>query len=85
MGVLTHLDGFRDDEKLKKVKKALKHRFWTEIYQGAFRVLLLAIALPLCNVLLVTFMVVSPSSCCCTPCMHAAVCPQLNLIPISEA
>ncbi len=35
MGVLTHLDGFRDDDKLKKVKKALKHRFWTEIYQGA--------------------------------------------------
>lgn len=34
MGVLTHLDGFRDDDKLKKVKKALKHRFWTEIYQG---------------------------------------------------
>lgn len=35
MGVLTHLDGFKDVEKLKKVKKALKHRFWTEIYQGA--------------------------------------------------
>jgi ribosome biogenesis protein BMS1 len=34
MGVLTHLDGFRNDDKLKKVKKALKHRFWTEIYQG---------------------------------------------------
>lgn len=35
MGVLTHLDGFRNDDKLKKVKKSLKHRFWTEIYQGA--------------------------------------------------
>ena len=35
MGVLTHLDGFRNDDKLKKVKKTLKHRFWTEIYQGA--------------------------------------------------
>ena len=35
MGVLTHLDGFKDGEKLKKTKKALKHRFWTEIYQGA--------------------------------------------------
>ena len=34
MGVLTHLDGFKDAEKLKKTKKALKHRFWTEIYQG---------------------------------------------------
>lgn len=36
MGVLTHLDGFRDVKRLKKTKKALKHRFWAEIYQGAF-------------------------------------------------
>ena len=35
MGVLTHLDGFRDNKSLKKTKKALKHRFWTEIYPGA--------------------------------------------------
>jgi ribosome biogenesis protein BMS1 len=35
MGVLTHLDGFRDNKRLKKTKKALKHRFWAEIYQGA--------------------------------------------------
>lgn len=35
MGVLTHLDGFKDNKALKKTKKALKHRFWTEIYQGA--------------------------------------------------
>lgn len=35
MGVLTHLDGFTDVKALKKTKKALKHRFWTEIYQGA--------------------------------------------------
>ncbi|CAI5463862.1 unnamed protein product, partial [Closterium sp. Yama58-4] len=35
MGVLTHLDGFRDPRKLKKTKKTLKHRFWTEIYDGA--------------------------------------------------
>ncbi|KAL3145805.1 Glycoside hydrolase 2 (Mannanase, beta-galactosidase) [Trebouxia sp. C0009 RCD-2024] len=35
MGVLTHLDGFKDQKKLKKTKKALKHRFWAEIYQGA--------------------------------------------------
>lgn len=26
MGVLTHLDGFKDNKKLKAVKKALKHR-----------------------------------------------------------
>lgn len=37
MGVLTHLDGFKDQKKLKKTKKALKHRFWAEIYQGALR------------------------------------------------
>lgn len=36
MGVLTHLDGFKDQTKLKKTKKALKHRFWAEIYQGKF-------------------------------------------------
>ena len=39
MGVLTHLDGFRDVKRLKKTKKALKHRFWAEIYQGASRAL----------------------------------------------
>jgi len=35
MGVLTHLDQFHDVKKLKKTKKLLKHRFWTEIYDGA--------------------------------------------------
>lgn len=35
MGVLTHLDRFKDPTKLKEAKKRLKHRFWTEIYQGA--------------------------------------------------
>lgn len=36
LGVLTHLDHFRaNPEKMKAVKKKLKQRFWTEIYQGA--------------------------------------------------
>jgi ribosome biogenesis protein BMS1 len=35
LGVLTHLDGFRDGKKLKKTKADLKHRFWQEIYDGA--------------------------------------------------
>eukprot|EP00741_Cyanophora_paradoxa_P001315 tig00000478_g1271.t1 len=35
MGVLTHLDRFKDAKKLRRVKKRLKGRFWTEIYQGA--------------------------------------------------
>ncbi|TPX32892.1 hypothetical protein SmJEL517_g04088 [Synchytrium microbalum] len=35
MGVLTHLDKFRHNKTLKNTKKKLKHRFWTEIYQGA--------------------------------------------------
>ncbi|XP_053392079.1 ribosome biogenesis protein BMS1 homolog [Mercenaria mercenaria] len=35
MGVLTHLDSFKDSKKLRKTKKRLKHRFWTEVYQGA--------------------------------------------------
>ena len=34
MGVLTHLDSFKDNGRLKKTKKVLKHRFWAEIYQG---------------------------------------------------
>ena len=35
MGVLTHLDAFKDNKRLRKIKKRLKQRFWTEIYQGA--------------------------------------------------
>lgn len=35
MGVLTHLDKFKDVKKLRKTKQRLKHRFWTEIYDGA--------------------------------------------------
>ncbi|XP_031404805.1 ribosome biogenesis protein bms1 [Punica granatum] len=35
MGVLTHLDKFKDPKKLKKTKQRLKHRFWTETYQGS--------------------------------------------------
>ncbi|KAK2876347.1 hypothetical protein Q8A67_020443 [Cirrhinus molitorella] len=35
MGVLTHLDSLKNNKKLKKTKKRLKHRFWTEVYQGA--------------------------------------------------
>lgn len=32
MGVLTHLDTFKNNKQLKKTKKKLKHRFWTEVY-----------------------------------------------------
>ncbi|KAH0506828.1 Ribosome biogenesis protein BMS1-like protein [Microtus ochrogaster] len=35
MGVLTHLDTFKHNKQLKKTKKRLKHRFWTEVYPGA--------------------------------------------------
>lgn len=35
MGVLTHLDSFKNNKTLSKTKKRLKHRFWTEVYQGA--------------------------------------------------
>ncbi|CAI6334080.1 unnamed protein product [Periconia digitata] len=34
-GILTHLDLFRKQEQLKLQKKRLKHRFWSELYQGA--------------------------------------------------
>ena len=33
MGVLTHLDMFKNQKALKKIKKALKQRFWTEVQQ----------------------------------------------------
>eukprot|EP00005_Dracoamoeba_jomungandri_P010902 CAMPEP_0174275150 /NCGR_PEP_ID=MMETSP0439-20130205/59671_1 /TAXON_ID=0 /ORGANISM="Stereomyxa ramosa, Strain Chinc5" /LENGTH=678 /DNA_ID=CAMNT_0015367231 /DNA_START=30 /DNA_END=2063 /DNA_ORIENTATION=+ len=35
MGVLSHLDQFTTMKAMRKAKKQLKHRFWTEIYQGA--------------------------------------------------
>ncbi|CAH0519932.1 unnamed protein product [Peronospora belbahrii] len=35
MGILTHLDTFKKNKSLRKTKKRLKARFWTEIYQGA--------------------------------------------------
>lgn len=35
MGVMTHLDGFKDSKRLKKTKKRLKQRFWSEVYDGA--------------------------------------------------
>ena len=33
IGVLTHLDMFKNQKALKKIKKALKQRFWTEVQQ----------------------------------------------------
>lgn len=36
MGVLTHLDLLRNNKSLKKTKKKLKHRFWTEVYQVCY-------------------------------------------------
>ena len=34
-GILTHLDLYRKPSALKDAKKRLKHRFWSELYQGA--------------------------------------------------
>ena len=33
MGVLTHLDLMKNNKSLKKIKKKMKQRFWTEVYQ----------------------------------------------------
>lgn len=33
MGILTHLDLLKNNKALKKTKKKLKMRFWTEVYQ----------------------------------------------------
>ncbi|XP_066304879.1 ribosome biogenesis protein BMS1 homolog isoform X1 [Branchiostoma lanceolatum] len=35
MGVLTHLDHFKNNKQLRNTKKRLKHRFWTDVYPGA--------------------------------------------------
>lgn len=35
LGVATHLDLFKSHSTLRTAKKRLKHRFWTEVYQGA--------------------------------------------------
>ena len=35
MGVLTHLDLIPRTKTVRRAKKDLRHRFWTEIYQGA--------------------------------------------------
>lgn len=35
IGVLTHLDVIKNPRTLKRQKKLLKHRFWTEVYNGA--------------------------------------------------
>ncbi|KAJ2907328.1 hypothetical protein MKZ38_003184 [Zalerion maritima] len=34
-GILTHLDLFKKPQALKDAKNRLKHRLWTELYQGA--------------------------------------------------
>ncbi|ODH20175.1 hypothetical protein ACO22_05952 [Paracoccidioides brasiliensis] len=34
-GILTHLDLFKKQSTLRQAKKLLKHRFWSELYQGA--------------------------------------------------
>lgn len=35
LGVTTHLDLFKKVSTMRNSKKQLKHRFWTEVYQGA--------------------------------------------------
>lgn len=35
LGVTTHLDLFKSVSTMRTSKKALKHRFWTEVYKGA--------------------------------------------------
>lgn len=35
LGVVTHLDLFKSQSSMRAAKKRLKHRFWTEVYQGA--------------------------------------------------
>jgi ribosome biogenesis protein BMS1 len=34
MGVLTHLDHFKENKQVRKKKKDLKKRFWKEVNEG---------------------------------------------------
>lgn len=54
MGVLTHLDLLKNNKALKKTKKRLKTRFWTEVYQVIimFALVLYLRILPLVNLFL---------------------------------
>ncbi|KAF4691800.1 Glycoside hydrolase 2 (Mannanase, beta-galactosidase) [Perkinsus olseni] len=35
LGILTHLDGFKESKSIRKMKKRYKARFWAELYDGA--------------------------------------------------
>ena len=35
MGILTHLDYFKENKMIRKTKKRMKKRFWKEVYDGA--------------------------------------------------
>jgi ribosome biogenesis protein BMS1 len=35
MGILTHLDYFRENKAMRKTKKKMKKRFWKEVHDGA--------------------------------------------------
>eukprot|EP00375_Theileria_parva_P000411 XP_763080.1 hypothetical protein [Theileria parva strain Muguga] len=35
IGVVTHLDSFKDNKTMRRTKKILKKRFWSELYDGA--------------------------------------------------
>jgi ribosome biogenesis protein BMS1 len=35
MGILTHLDYYRENKMLRRTKKRMKKRFWKEVYDGA--------------------------------------------------
>ena len=35
MGVLTHLDYFKENKQMRKTKKTMKKRFWKEVHDGA--------------------------------------------------
>ena len=48
MGVLTHIDLLKKNKSLKKIKKTLKQRFWTEVYQVPFNYYSYFTPFPLC-------------------------------------
>ena len=52
MGVLTHLDQFKQTDVMNKTKKRLKHRFWTEVVDGFVNIFQANLLLIRCKIVL---------------------------------
>ena len=91
MGVLTHLDMFTNAKALRKAKKTLKQRFWTEIYQVGWWLVIVSRVLksqrhPYPLAILPFFLLRlshSPSLPCSFPPLPSSLTPSLSYTPPS--